>query len=108
MLRTPAVSLGIIRLAELRRRQGRREDAAKLFEQAPQHRLALLGRAELALEAGQAERARDLVAQHLRRLPAQTRSERVVGLELSVRIEAARGDLGQAAAVAYAARKGAL
>jgi DNA-binding CsgD family transcriptional regulator len=97
--RPAAISSGLIRLAELRRRQGRMEEAEKLFEQAPHHRLALLGRAEIALSESRGERAGDLVAQYLRRFPAQTRTERVVGLELAVRVKSAVGDL-EAARVA--------
>ena len=43
---------GLVRLAELRRRQGRLVEAAALFEQAEPHGLALLGRAELAFDRG--------------------------------------------------------
>jgi hypothetical protein len=42
----------IVRLAELRRRQGRLTEAASLFDQAGAHGLALLGRAELAFDRG--------------------------------------------------------
>ena len=42
----------VVRLAELRRRQGRLTEASSLFEQAGSHGLALLGRAELAFDRG--------------------------------------------------------
>jgi DNA-binding CsgD family transcriptional regulator len=84
--RPSSVASSMIRLAELRRRQGRLDEAEALFQQAPQHRLSLLGRAEIALDRGHPEQAQDLVAQYLRRFPAETRTERVVGLELAVRV----------------------
>src|SRR5436190_1457620 len=43
---------GIVRLAELRRRQGRLVVAAALFDQAEPHGLAALGKAELAYDKG--------------------------------------------------------
>ena len=43
---------GLVRLAELRRRQGRLVEAAAMFEQAEHHALAALGRAELAFDRG--------------------------------------------------------
>ncbi len=73
------------------------QEAAALFAQAPGHRLALLGRAELALAAGNAASARDLVDQYLRRFPRQTVTERIVGLELAVRAAVAAGNLAAAA-----------
>src|SRR5439155_25906496 len=41
---------GVVRLAELRRRQGRLVEAAALFDQAEPHGLAALGRAERAFD----------------------------------------------------------
>src|SRR4029453_2873667 len=49
----------VVRLAELRRRQGRLVEAAGLFEAAGSHPLALVGTAELALDRGDARAAGD-------------------------------------------------
>ncbi len=87
-----AVAPGIARLAELRRRQGRTEEAAAMFESVRSHRLATLGRGEMALDAGDARTARDLADQLLRGIPADNRTERVAGLDLRVRAAAALGD----------------
>jgi DNA-binding CsgD family transcriptional regulator len=78
---------GRARLGELRRRQGRLDEAAALFERSGGHPLASLGRAALALDRGDARDAVDLVERHLRRLPVTNRTERAAALELLVRAE---------------------
>jgi ATP/maltotriose-dependent transcriptional regulator MalT len=83
----------IVRLAELRRRQGRLTEAAALFEQAGSHGLALLGRAELAFDRGDMRAAAEYVDRYLRRVPTQNRTDRAAGLELLVRAQAAAGEL---------------
>ena len=83
----------VVRLAELRRRQGRLVEAARLFEAAGSHPLALIGNAEIALDRGDARAAADLAERYLRRLPAQNRTDRSTGLELIVRALSATGDL---------------
>ncbi len=98
--RPPMMVEGIVRLAELRRRQGRLEEAAALFGQAEAHPLAQLGRAALALSQGDAVRAADLAERFLRRIPAENRTDRVAGLEVIVRACATLGqdDRAQTAA----------
>jgi LuxR family maltose regulon positive regulatory protein len=84
----PAMAIGgIVRLAELRRRQGARKEAAALFARAEGHPLSLLGRAELALEAGDNIAADDLARSFLRRMAREDRLGRAAGLELFVRID---------------------
>jgi DNA-binding NarL/FixJ family response regulator len=83
----------VVRLAELRRRQGRLTEAASLFDQAGAHGLALLGRAELAFTRGDMRAAAEHVDRYLRRVPTQNRTDRAAGLELLVRAQAAAGDL---------------
>jgi ATP/maltotriose-dependent transcriptional regulator MalT len=89
--RPAGVASGIVRLAELRRRQGRTEEAGALFEAARRHRLAPLGLGELALDRGDATSAADMASQYLRRIPCESRTERVAGIELRVRADVARG-----------------
>jgi len=81
---------GRARLGELRRRQGRLDDAATLFDRSGAHPLASLGRAAIALDRGDRQRATDLVERHLRRLPVTNRTERAAALELLVRATTAR------------------
>jgi DNA-binding NarL/FixJ family response regulator len=75
----------LVRLAELRRRQGRLEEAAALVEQVPPHGSGLLVRAELALDCEDPQGARELIEQHLRHLPISNRTDRASGLEVAVR-----------------------
>jgi ATP/maltotriose-dependent transcriptional regulator MalT len=85
----------VVRLAELRRRQGRLDEAARLFRKAEGHPLAALGRGALALDRGSPSSAADLAERFLRRLPPG-HAERVPGLELLVRTRAALGDVAGA------------
>jgi ATP/maltotriose-dependent transcriptional regulator MalT len=85
-----------VRLAELRRRQGRLTEAEALFREAAWHPLALVGLAELALEAGNPEDARDLTERLLRQVPAGSLTQRAAAFELRVRVQAQLGDLERA------------
>src|SRR5262245_32108800 len=87
---------GLVRLAELRRRQGRLVEAAEMFDQAGSHGLALLGRAQLALDKDDTAGAAELAARYLRRVPAHNRTARAEGLEVLVRASVATGDLAGA------------
>jgi len=98
--RPAAAAPAIARLAELRRRQGRRDEAAELFDSVRTHRMAVLGRGELALDRGDARGASDLAEQALRHIPRQSRTERVAALDLEARAAAALGDDERAARAA--------
>lgn len=82
---------GVVRLGELRRLQGRWDEATRLFAQAGGHPLAQLGRAQLALDQGDPRTALHLAERFLRGIPAEDRTERAAGLGLLVR---AQTDLG--------------
>lgn len=86
------IAIAKIRLGELRRRQGRMEESAALFSEAGTHFLAILGRAALALDQGEAAESSDLVEEYLRRVPPDDRTERVPGLELAVLARTAAGN----------------
>jgi ATP/maltotriose-dependent transcriptional regulator MalT len=93
----PAMSVdGIVRLAELRRRQGRLVEAAALFGQAEHHPLAALGRAELAFDRGDPRAAADDAERYLRRVSPQNRTNRTAALDLLVRAYTAGGELSAA------------
>jgi LuxR family maltose regulon positive regulatory protein len=101
----PAMAVeGLVRLAELRRCQGRLEEASALLEQLDDHpvrifgsKLALLGRATLALDQGDPASAADLAERFLRAIVPTNQMERVPGLEVLVRAQAALGDHARAA-----------
>ena len=90
--------LGIVRLADLRRRQGRFDEARELLERAPGNALTPVVLAELALDQGDAAAAAELVEPALRRVAPQNRSLRAAPLEVLVRARAAAGEAEPAAA----------
>jgi ATP/maltotriose-dependent transcriptional regulator MalT len=87
------------RLAELRRRQGRTDDALALTAQAEHHPIAVLAEAAIALDRGDTAAATDGAARYLR-VAAGATIERASGLELLAEAHAAVGDAaaGEAAA----------
>jgi tetratricopeptide (TPR) repeat protein len=76
---------GLVRLGELRRRQGKLDEAMTLFDRVGSHPLASVGRANVMFDRGDHAGSADLAERHLRRLPASNRTERVAALELKVR-----------------------
>jgi len=96
---------GVVRLAELRRRQGRNDQAEALLAEAEGHRHALLVQAALHLDRGEARRAADEAERYLRRVGTDDRFERVPALELLVRAALTAGDR-EAAEAAAAELKG--
>jgi LuxR family transcriptional regulator, maltose regulon positive regulatory protein len=75
----------LVRLAELRRRQGRLVEAAALVDQTPSHGAGLLERAELAFDCGDYPAAAERAEQYLRHVPTSNRTDRASGLEILVR-----------------------
>ena len=89
---------GIVRLAELRRRQGRLEEAEQLFEQAGEHPLAAVGLAAVALDRGDASSALEIASACLEGIPDGMRSLRSLPLELVVCARAMLDDAAHARA----------
>jgi ATP/maltotriose-dependent transcriptional regulator MalT len=87
---------GLVRLGELRRRQGKLDEAMAFFDRAGSHSLALLGRAAVIFDRGDYKTAAELADRHLRRLPAQNRTERAAALELLIRAQVHAGACGEA------------
>jgi LuxR family maltose regulon positive regulatory protein len=81
-----------VRLGELRRRQGRLDEAEALYAKAPAHQLSLLGQAALALDRGRPAEALDALDAYLRRVTPESRTQRVAGLDLAVRAHSALGN----------------
>ncbi len=99
------VADGLVRLADLRGRQGRFAEAEAIYARIESELKSfrgdylLYGRAALALAQDKLDTAVNLAQRYLRTLPAANQLERVAGFELLVRAEARRG---QAEAVAAA------
>jgi LuxR family transcriptional regulator, maltose regulon positive regulatory protein len=85
-------------LAELRRRQGRPEEAAQLLDGLDAYQAAQVCRARLALDRGEALRAVELLERVLRQLPRQRKLDRFPVLEVLVAALIARGNRDEAAA----------
>jgi len=97
-LRPGQVEEATVRLAELRHRQGRFEEAAALFGQVESQPPAQLGRARLALDEDDPQAAADLIGRFLRRLPLNARMERAAAVEVLALAQIALGDYQQAQA----------
>jgi len=91
---------GLVRLGELRRRQGKLDEAMALFEQVGGHPLAVIGRASVMFDRGDHTGSADLADRHLRRLPVTNRTERIAALELKVRACVEQGQIDDATAAA--------
>jgi LuxR family maltose regulon positive regulatory protein len=93
----PALLPGVLaRLGELRRRQGRWEEARILFERAGNHPLALLGHASLDHDTGAHSTAFERVRLLLRRLPGGAGLQRIPALELLALLELSAGRANEA------------
>jgi ATP/maltotriose-dependent transcriptional regulator MalT len=89
-----------VRLADLRRRQGRWDEAERLFAASEPHLLAALGQGELALDRGRPHEAAGFAQRLLRQLPEANLAQRAGALELLVRARASRDDLEALRAIA--------
>jgi ATP/maltotriose-dependent transcriptional regulator MalT len=90
------VADGIEQLAELRRRQGRWDEAEELFGRVESRSLSLLGRGAIALDRGDPGNAADLLERFLRRTPSDNWNGRATALELLVRAQLALGQRADA------------
>jgi LuxR family transcriptional regulator, maltose regulon positive regulatory protein len=96
--RPPTAGDALVRLGELRWRQGRLDEAEELFARCEGHALTPLYRGIAALDAGDAEEAAELADRFLRRFPGRGRIERLSGLELAARAQSQLGRDDPAAA----------
>lgn len=95
--RRPALTgSATVRLAELRRLQGRFDEARTLFCGMETHPIAQLGLGAIALDEDDPATAAEFAQRFLRRMPEGDKVERVPGLELLVRAHARNRDLGKA------------
>jgi ATP/maltotriose-dependent transcriptional regulator MalT len=82
----------LVRVAELRRRQGRIGEAEGLLPRVESHRFHAILSGLLALDRGDEATAMDAARRFLRRVGEADRFERVTGLDLMVRAAVAGGD----------------
>ena len=88
----------LLGLAELRRRQGNGEEAARLLDGVGPSRGAQVGRARLSLDHGDSLGAVELLDRVLRQVPPSRKLDRFSAVELLVRARVERGELEQAGA----------
>ena len=81
----------LVRLAELRRRQGRFEEAEALLRRVDWHPYGRLVRAAIALDRGKADSAGDHARRFLEQAPRSNKTDRALGGELMLRAELALG-----------------
>ena len=94
--RPPLVGEALLRLAELRRLQGRYDDADSLLARCAGDTRALLVQSQLALDRGRLTEAAELAERFLRRRAGPHRLERGPGLEVAVRAYAGLGQCDRA------------
>jgi DNA-binding NarL/FixJ family response regulator len=87
------IAEAVVRLAELRRRQGRLPEAERLFDRVAKSGLASLGLAEVAFDRGDQRGAAEQATRYLRRIPVDNCSDRAEALYLLVRVRTAMGEL---------------
>jgi LuxR family maltose regulon positive regulatory protein len=99
LARRPAQAVeALARLGELRRRQGRYEEAAALLEKVPFHPKAQIALSALALDGGELELAVEWAERFLRQVKETDRTQRAHGFELLARAQAALGNIDRARA----------
>jgi DNA-binding NarL/FixJ family response regulator len=89
-------------LAELRRRQGRFDEAIGLCRSCEWHEGAQLCLAEIAWDRADTVRARELFERRQRRLSTEVQASDALGLELAVCLAVAEGDAGGATELSQA------
>src|SRR5262249_30990892 len=87
------IAEAVVRLAEVRRRQGRLPEAGRLVERVAKGGLASRGLAGVAFDRGDPLGAAEQATRYLRRIPADNCSDRAEALYLLVRARTAMGEL---------------
>jgi ATP/maltotriose-dependent transcriptional regulator MalT len=92
-LRPAQINACIVRLADLRRRQGKWNEAEKLLNEVGSHPLKQLYCAALFYDKEEYENALNPAERYLRQIPVKEKGERAVGVELLLRIYVKLGKL---------------
>jgi DNA-binding CsgD family transcriptional regulator len=85
-LRPTEIGLSLVRLAELRTKQGKWKETDLLLAQVESHALKLLASATLAFDKGEWETAADAAERFLRQIPEKENTKKIAVLELLLRI----------------------
>ena len=85
-IRPLQVNACMVRLADVKRRQGKWNEAEALLSKVESHPLKLLFHAHLCYDKGDYENALILAQKYLRRFPVNRKAERTTGIELLFRI----------------------
>lgn len=80
------VNACMVRLADLKRRQGKWDRAEKMLSEVESHPLKPLYYARLCFDKGEYEKALDSAEKYLRRIPVSEKAERTAGVELLIRV----------------------
>lgn len=90
------VSSATVRLADLKRRQGKWNETEHLFSQVESHPLKLFYSASFYFDKGDNENAFPLAEKYLRKIPLTRKAERTAGVELLLKIYAKLGRIEEA------------
>lgn len=85
-LRPSQISMCLVQLAELRRRQGRWKEAGELLQQAQVPSAKLLAAAAFAYDQGELETAAEMTQRFIRQIPDKEKTRKLAAIELLIRI----------------------
>jgi len=98
-LQPASAGIPLVKLADLRRRQGKWEEADRLLEKVDILPIKLLTCATFAFDKGEYAGAAGMAERYLRQIPDKGKTEKIAGLELLLRIYAKQQRLEEAAIV---------
>ena len=80
------VNACMVRLADLKRKQGKWDQAEKMLSEVESHPLKSLFYAKLCFDKREYKKASDFAEKYLRRIPVSEKAERISGVELLIKI----------------------
>jgi DNA-binding NarL/FixJ family response regulator len=98
-LQPASAGIPLVKLADLKRRQGKWEEADRLLEKVDIIRIKLLTCATFAFDKGEYASAAGMVERYLRQIPDKGKTEKIAGLELLLRVYAKQQRLEEAAII---------
>jgi DNA-binding CsgD family transcriptional regulator len=98
-MRPAYATASVVRLADLRRRQGKWDETRNLLDEAGSHALKLLNCAALAFDEDDYPAAANFAERFLRQIPAKEKTRKLGGLELLLRIYVSQDRTDEAMAV---------